>query len=374
MTNSVDLHDPRILRGRPKDMAPVVKMAARLGWSGSVTSAGGLRLQSPVDATVVRVPNSTRTDPSQARRNASLIMRHSDQALVAEYTGSLGKAVKQAIEDDVTPGEEFLDEVEMVAEAINVLPGASFGAPTLAPEPPKVVTSETPWLAKKGQVKAGSQRYESAGVLERTWSDGSKDYLCPICREYTHHNPRSVAIHAAGHTRRGEKKPLDVNAREVVATVPGDDTVHRTEQRIARLAKEILAAELEVGGRRGDMTGEEWATALASRIIGLRGDRQESEPHEATPVTPEGLLGQIRALVAADLVQQRATLEATVEAQAAALAAADEMILRARAEAARYKESLSVFAEMAREAASEREETDDGSGDRAPSTTAPSPG
>jgi hypothetical protein len=107
-------------------------------------------------------------------------------------------------------------------------------------------------------------------------------------------------------------------------------------------------------------TREGLARRMAEQIIEWRGDRQEPiDRPEPEPVTPEGLLDQIRGLVAADLIHQRKNLEELLRMQTAQLAAADEMLLRSRRETQRYKDSLATFADMAREAAAEREESDD---------------
>jgi hypothetical protein len=366
---NVDLRDPHVTRGMSKEVAHIVRTADALGWTGASVSRGGVRLTSPVDGHRIHVPIG-RVDTTLPKRLASTLMNHSDPWRVAEFMADAKHKARTGVVLGMRLSPEAHEQVEDAHALVEALPGAALGVEYVVSDhadPDALATvevvSEVPWLPKKGTVRGGGQHYESDSVLERTFSDGSRDYVCKVCRDmgkepYTSEMPRSVASHARGHTRRGEKKPVDLTDRPIVAVVPGEVTVPHTEARIKRLAKEIVQAMEAVSGIED--TREGLARRMAEQIIEWRGDRQEPiDRPEPEPVTPEGLLDQIRGLVAADLIHQRKNLEELLRMQTAQLAAADEMLLRSRRETQRYKDSLATFADMAREAAAEREESDD---------------
>lgn len=369
----VDLRDPRITRGVSKELMPVLRTAEQLGWTGKRNSNGSLRLMSPVDDHAIHLPMG-RQDPTLPKKLASRVLAHSDQERVGELArvgSGKAKAAMLTRGGEVT-AQEF-EDITALADVLESTQGAAFGLmPAQA-----IVVSETPWLAKLNQTKAGGAHYESDSVIERHWSDGTVDYLCPTCRAlgqdvYTADNPRSVATHNRRHVIRGEKtRATTPGKKEIVEVRPDDEVTPRTEARIERLAKELAAALVVTRGYNpSDTSAEDYARRLAAHIIEQRGERQEHEPIPVEPLTPEGLVAQIRALVARDLLAERQAMLAQVEQQALQIAAVEASLERERRETARHRATLSAFAEMAREVADEGRESDVGSGDRESGTPA----
>lgn len=320
MPSEVSLRDRRVRRGLAKEFADVLDAADSLGWSGRRTK-NALLLMPPRSSPVspVHVPYG-KQDTTLANRLMHLVKKGSDDALVAAYEaereGRRFRVVDSAFGLFVE-AEVKEDEVTAVAEQ------------------EVTVTDRRPWLARVGSDGKESDFYESDSVIERTWSDGSKDYACPFGDEcFTSGNPRSVASHtAARHTRRGEKEPVGV-VIPVAFDVPVEGfNIQRQQSTIDRLAREIEAAMAEMEPLSSFNRQSELARALAEKMVERRGDRPEVE-HD--PLTPEQTLARITRLVAAPVVAERDALKEDLAA------ATETMRAMAQASEAQRKDLVAI--------------------------------
>lgn len=181
-------------------------------------------------------------------------------------------------------------------------PGPDFEPPTMAleefpPEPAeRRLVSEQPWMAHSGTTKGTPKAYPTRNTIERTWSDGTKDYRCAYegC-DYTHDRPKNVVTHfAAKHVRHGD---LDKQGRpDLLVDDPNFEgtgltrKVRPRKSRIAALAGFLAGLDLR------NLTPEE----IAERSLEFLADLSNSgspDAQEREPLTPEQIITRIRSLV-----------------------------------------------------------------------------
>lgn len=127
------------------------------------------------------------------------------------------------------------------------------------------ITLEEPWSAHGRVRSGGSETYPSDAVMERTWSDGTKDYLCrwPDCGWHSD-IPRSVAAHYGAHMR-GQGKATQPETDGL------DETwVPRQTARITRLRRELDGALLAALAAGMTLQTPEFSQFVAQWIIDHR--------------------------------------------------------------------------------------------------------
>lgn len=350
--SNVDIAAPSVLRGVPKDVRDAVKSAALFGWTGRKRGQGGLILHSPDGVHSVTIPitvNRVNTakqiardivrwtpDEVKARVTEEAIDKQHDESVVALATlvrdaaGSFPASVVSSLEPEDRPTVD-LPDLETI-------------------EPAVTIVSVEPWMARVGSDGGKSDLYPSQATLERTWSDGSKDYMCSFCEEYTNDNPRAVSTHyGKAHTSKGQTPKADTTPTVFNAEIDGFRS-----KRVVHLAREIEAALLAVpvGSAIDDET---WARALATHIVTER-IAKGKEKAEDEPVLsgPDEILARIRTLLLRDEHKQ----VEVAQAESAALRAQMAEVVKSRDHfkdlADRRGSALTTFAALAAEE-SERE-------------------
>lgn len=153
-----------------------------------------------------------------------------------------------------------------------------------------VVTKIKPWIARHSLRKEGGEVYESRAVLERKWSDGTLDYICPYegCG-FTNVAPRPVSAHYGGKHSKERPASQVVSERFLdpgMAWTPSE----RQAGRIHRLSREIDQAYTGLG--------EDKATPdnIAEWIVKHR-DAERDLTDDTTPLTGDQIVERIRRLV-----------------------------------------------------------------------------
>lgn len=229
--------------------------------------------------------------------------------------------------------------------------------PSVAPEPePTVIEPEAepetltimsvaPFLARGGLDAATGVEYlyESDLILERQWSDGSVDYQCAKCLDYTSGKPLGVT----GHNARKHGKAKTKNPRLTVVKRSDAEPIYDT-------AVKRLTTEIEKALDAIKETGKSFsAQELARVMVTARRERGAVLHEDPDPITPEEIIARVRALVVPEFVTYREEMTALLdsvraEAEQQRQTAADEMRRRQRAE-----DTLHALVSLAREAETE---------------------
>ena len=183
--------------------------------------------------------------------------------------------------------------------------------------PDPVLVEERPWLARKTASRRGGKVYESPGVTERVYSDGSLEYVCafPDCG-WVNARPRSVANHyGAQHTSKGETPPATQEP-----TYPAGDYYEPMTHRAYRPQQRLVDALTAYLKDHPWDSVDELATVMLTWAH-ERPDLPDVEPDSRGPLTPEQILEAVRELVGAPLASR--LVQAQEEASRLILAAAD---------------------------------------------------
>jgi len=308
----VDITAPSVLRKVHKDVRPVVKAAAMMGWTGRRSGSGGLVLYAPDGHNMVRIPitinhggvpkalarDIVKFTPEHLREAmADHVLEHgSDQEardaadLVRTAAGAFGPAVVSGIESVSIPEIPDLETIE----------------------PAVTIVSSEPWMARVSSDGRKTDLYPSQATLERTWSDGSVDYACAWegC-DYTADKPRSTSSHYRIHVMDSGVR-VDTTPTVFDAKVDGYRTV-----RVAHLAKEIEAALDAIVYDQFDTTTEGnggLARFLATQIITDRLARgKEKIEEEPEPASAEDIVARMRRLLMRDEQTRAEQAEAHAE-------------------------------------------------------------
>lgn len=224
--------------------------------------------------------------------------------------GGVQKHIHQALESEI-----LIEELEEEAMA-----------------EPRFITRERPWLARRSATRAGGNKYRSGAVVERTWSDGTVDYVCssPGCG-WNSTAPRSVASHyAANH---GTERPTSDAAKQRI--VPAADYTEPLTHHEYNPTQRLVRALVDY------LEGESWETSedLATIMLRWAHDRPDlPEPEAQTyqPLTSDQIVARIQALVGGPLVERIEELEKAV-------ADRDHEIARLKSE---WQAALAVFADV----------------------------
>lgn len=175
------------------------------------------------------------------------------------------------------------------------------------------VVAETPWLAKRGETKSDGSGmvYEHPYIAERTHKDGTVDYICTICRQFTRDNGRAVAMHVGGAHKDREK--FDKEQVKFKVDDYGPVVPRNFDGNVRRLASEITHA-LDSIEEWQTMEQQDLAHLVAERMIERRPDRPPVEP-----LTPEQVIARITGMV---MGPQMANLHASLSSVRAELATA----------------------------------------------------
>ena len=137
--------------------------------------------------------------------------------------------------------------------------------------------SRVPWLAKRGGVhpETGTGRvYEHSYVDEVTYADGTVEYECNICHEYTNAKGRPVANHVGNGHKDREHRGQPSESR-VITDYPQPAWHRRAHS--PKLRTEVLAA-LDSIEDWHLLSQEELAIRIEEHIMAARPERQPAEP------------------------------------------------------------------------------------------------
>lgn len=292
-----------VLTGFHQKMRDLIGTAIDLGWSARQDPTHTARGNTSVllhnyDGTVsIRVTPVRQINDAKLETMRRKVVRYADP--VKRF--AVAALLDQAAERGRDPVTQLIEALPSSAQAIMF---------ETVPETERVVTGERPWLARKAASSKGGKVYESATAIERTWSDGSMDYICafPGCG-WTNVRARSVANHyGSAHTAKGETEPY-----VQTPTYPGHDyfepLTHRPYRPSDRLVQAL--ADWLAGHVTGDSTFTEWADAML-RWQHERPDLPDVEPTKRPPLSPEEILEEIRHLVGAPLASRLAEAEEAI--------------------------------------------------------------
>lgn len=217
--------------------------------------------------------------------------------------------------------------------------------------PERTVVSTAPWLARKGPRRSGGTRYESNAVLQRTYSDGSYDYLCAHdgC-DFTADSARSVANHYGG--SHGRKEPHQQPAATIIDPTYTEPLTHRPYRPSDRLV-DALTEWLEQS--RTEYDTERDLAVAALTWMHDRPDLPDPEPKE--PLTDSEILARVRRLVdtgaiaeqereTARLRQQLQEVTDLLHGQDARILELDAALEASEAQRREAKEALEALAEL----------------------------
>ena len=305
---------------------------------------------------------SARQDPSHTSRGKTTVVLHSydgTQTIRATPVRQINEAKLETMRRKVV---KYADPVKRFAMAasfeqadahgrdpilsiIEAMPTASeaIAFESIAQPEPEVV-SERPWLAKKAADSKGGTVYESPGVIERTWSDGSLDYVCSVAGcGWANPRPRSVSAHYGGaHTAKGETPPAKQEP-----TYPGHDYFeavthreYRPQQRLVLALSDWLAGKVTA-----ESTFEEWAVTMLTWAH-ERPDLPDVEPQKRAEMTAEDVLERIRDLVGAPLASRLSDAEAEAARQAAVIAGLEADVMARDAAIERLREERRALSQL----------------------------
>jgi len=142
--------------------------------------------------------------------------------------------------------------------------------------------SRTPWVAKRGGVhpeRTTGRVYEHSYVDQVTYADGTVEYECNICHEYSSEKGRPVANHVGAAPKDRDRGPEPET--HVVTDYPAP-AWHR-KPHSPKLRSEVLSA-LDTIEDWHLLSREELATQIEERIMEGRPERQPAEPLTDTEI------------------------------------------------------------------------------------------
>lgn len=297
-----EIDDEVVKNIRFKDAKIILYIGHYCGWHLS-RGPGGFIILTSADGQRMEVPNNDGLNAKVLRARVRKILRHRSTNI--PVTAMMGKVISdlkvepshahvlQRLAAEVQPVGNISptteDEASVQPQPESVPPPETAES---EPEPAPVgtgrrkrrITKQEPWSAHKGATKDGlSTTYPSQAVMERQWSDGTKDFACRWqgCH-FTHETPHSVASHFGGH-RRGQgtapQPPVD-----------GIDPDHAPAKRarIRRLRSEIDGALVAAVAQGIDFTVVDQAEWIATWII----DHRVEPLHSGTAERPEEMTAE----------------------------------------------------------------------------------
>lgn len=322
----------------------IIRTAIQLGWIGRPVKGGqGIMLISPVDSSQTLTIPGNNTNFRKSRYDSAMrkVVRYADPVHKAVATASIqefekGRKGITTTEDspmysgDTVPAHYDPRPDKPVPRLVTTSGDPAPPDPEpVEPEPDVFVVSENPWLARSGTSDRNAYVYESGAVVERKWSDGSKDYKCSAC-DFTDPAPHRIAHHYRRSSKEShpalERHPETMRAEPYV---PQSRSVSAA-QRAEKLAKELAKATEAIGLPPQEGT-DEWLLSLAREVINKRDERRDAEgEHEPVPLTPDQIIERIRGLVDDGSYLRRLERERELEARLALIETqAEECKLRA---------------------------------------------
>lgn len=296
----MDLHLEEMPAESERDVMTLAGLASVFGWRIVKDTKGGARFYAPDDAMSFTVPLHTNLSFNVYRQKVRTLMRHRGHP-TSPHLDNIPL---------IAAGEMLIDYLKLdhshakvVRDAIAEIPAGAERAPSrpveerdsavpvLGKRRKRRIMVEQPWSAHGTVLKDGTtQTYPSEAVMERTWSDETKDYVCrwPGCDYTSDDSPRSVASHYTSH-RRGE-------GRKPQPEPDGIDTDHlpRKTARVRRLKSEVQGA-LDAASAQGVEADAEWIAQwiIDHRVGTLADDRGDDGD---TELSPEQIIDKIVAL------------------------------------------------------------------------------
>jgi hypothetical protein len=368
--NEITEIEPDLVRDlRFKDSKTLLWIGHYCGWNIS-RGPGGFLILTSADGQRMEVPNKDGLNAKVFKSRVRKILRHRSEnipmAAMINYVISELKVeashaqVLRHLAAEVQPVGNISPTTAIEEPAVQSQPASvpspetaeseSEPAPVVTGRRKRRITKSEPWSAHKGATKDGlSTTYPSQAVMEREWSDGTKDYACRWegCH-FTHETPHSVASHYGGH-RRGQgtapQPPVD-----------GIDPDHTPAKaaRIRRLRSEIDGALAAAIAEGIDFTVIDQAKWLAEWIINHRVEPlrsgTEEDPRE---MTSEEALDKIAAIAdrgrSPILREQIETLQSQVEGFMERFEEVEAARTAAEARAARAEGDLRAVRDMLNE-------------------------
>lgn len=403
---TVDSITSRDLKGFRKETQELIKVALASGWTGLASTRGSLTLRGAVGDGVIHLSKNSRNNSGPLQQFYDKIIKYGDPVQVAAIQGAWDSKVEMP--DPEFTGNWKLDIADIQAkevlknlpphlaiplrrfslkdmdEGIAALKARSFlGTPAetvgalidwykekqeaekVAKQPAATVEATKPHVVSvhpylshknKGTDTRPGKSYESKSVLERTWSDGTKDYQCAF-KDYDGPTPAHITSHWRRHTNAGEVEVVGnwytagaqlvedpsytehAYTRETSPAVIEATDYNPREDRVQALAAELLKA-LKENWQGQSM--EELAEAVARSALTWVHDQQgNGVPRE--PETAEELLAKIRDLV--DRGEYARMRQAALEAEQTADQAL-ERAERAETREAKLKSDLRTLREL----------------------------
>jgi hypothetical protein len=318
--------DAQDIRGIHKDTRYAINIALHNGWRCQRQASGALRLIPPAGSTErsFRIPLSTKPY-QQIKAFTNAVARTAKGEFVLMAT----------LIRDEEPNLDLTDLADVDRGTIPVEVTVAEPKRKRDKPMPKIV-SEGPWMARKAPRSKGGLLYPSKAVIQRTWSDGTIEYVCadPGC-DWTADNPTSVARHYAGvHSRgQGQQAQPEPTAIDPDYTEPVNSRYTPTDRMVALVAEQVRLS-LAAG-----MDADDMAIALLTWLHD-RPDYQHTT--RDIDLSPEAILDRIRVLVGRDpLAQQLEDAEKQMAEAAAELDQARAEILRLHNEREALRELLS---------------------------------
>jgi len=209
--------------------------------------------------------------------------------------------------------------------------------------------SRVPWLAKKGSVQGNlkvGRVFEHQYVDEVTYADGTVEYECNICHDYTSDKGRPVAHHV-GAAHKDRERSAEPETHKI-SDYPEPD-YHRTpsHQRSPKLRSEVLSA-LDSIADWHLLSREELAAQIEERIMEARPERQLAEP-----LTDAEILARIAGLLdRGQFDQMRREVDALTQQVVLLTDERNEALVNAEvaaADAERARGNLRAFKELVNE-------------------------
>jgi hypothetical protein len=208
-----------------------------------------------------------------------------------------------------------------------------------------------PWLAKKGsgQGEGVGRVYSHEFVDEVTYADGTVEYECNICHEFTREKGRPVAQHV-GSAHKDRKRTQAVETHVTTEYPPPEyryPSGHHAHRRSPKLRTEVLSA-LDTIENWHLLSREELATQIEERIMEGRPERQPTEP-----LTDAEVLARIAMLLdRGQFDQMRQEVNVLTQQVVALTGERDEAVVSAEvatAAAERARTNLRTFKELVSE-------------------------
>jgi len=210
--------------------------------------------------------------------------------------------------------------------------------------------TRVPWLAKKGagQGEGVGRVYSHEFVDEVTYADGTVEYECNICHEFTREKGRPVAQHiGAAHKDRERTQTVETH---ITTEYPAPEYHYPSghpHRRSRKLRTEVLSA-LDTIENWHLLSREELATQIEERIMEARPERQPAEP-----LTDTEILARIAMLLdRGQFDQMRQEVNALTQQVVSLTSERDEALVSAEvatADAARARSNLRTFKELVSE-------------------------